>query len=91
MNAAGKRGSAFCCQLWEFSWKTGSFNSKGGTVSSESIGVGSKVDEKGRFETSQKLAKLEIHPCTSGFAAPADAAELVAFETELKPLPVFSI
>ena len=73
------------------SWKTGSFNSKGGTVSSESIGVGSKVDEKGRFETSQKLAKLEIHPCTSGFAAPADAAELVAFETELKPLPVFSI
>ena len=53
--------------------------------------MGSKVDEKGRFETSQKLAKLEIHPCTSGFAAPADAAELVAFETELKPLPVFSI
>lgn len=85
----GQTGERFL--LWEFSWKTGSFNSKGGTVSSESIGVGSKVDEKGRFETSQKLAKLEIHPCTSGFAAPADAAELVAFETELKPLPVFSI
>ena len=42
--------------LWEFSWKTGGFNSKGGTVSSESIGAGSKVDEKGRFETGQKLS-----------------------------------
>ena len=67
--------------LWEFSWKTGGFNSKGGTVSSESIGAGSKVDEKGRFETGQKLKLPEIHPCVSEFAAPADAAELVAFET----------
>ena len=62
--------------------KTGGFNSKGGTVSSsESIGAGSKVDEKGRFETGQKPKLPEIHPCVSEFAAPADAAELVTFET----------
>ena len=72
----GKTGSAFCG-----SWKTGAFNSKGGTVSSESIGTGSKIDEKGRFETGQKLKLPEIHLCVSEFAAPADAAELVAFET----------
>ena len=79
MNAAGQTGERFL--LWEFSWKTGGFNSKGVTVSSESIGAGSKVDEKGRFETGQKLKLPEIHPCVSEFAAPADAAELVAFQT----------